>query len=151
MNEAIAKNRKALRDYEIVDRFEAGIELRGTEVKSIRQGKINLRDAFARVDRDQVFLHGCDIQPYEHASYEQHDSKRTRRLLLTRKEINRLIGLVEQKGLSLVALNAYWKGRRVKIELGVGRGKSKGDRREDLKKRVANREAEREVARHNRR
>ncbi len=147
----IAKNRKALRDYEIIDRFEAGIELRGTEVKSIRQGKINLRDAFARIDRGQVFLYGCDIQPYEHASFEQHESKRSRRLLLKRKEINRLIGLVDQKGLSLVALSAYWKGRRVKIELGVGRGKGKGDRREDLKKEVANREAQRAMANHNRR
>ena len=151
MNEEIAKNRKALRDYEIVDRFEAGIELRGTEVKSIRQGKINLRDAFARIDRNQVFLHGCDIQPYEHASFEQHESKRTRRMLLTRKEINWLTRLIDQKGLSLVALRAYWKGRRVKIELGVGRGKTKGDRREDLKKQVATREAQREMSAHNRR
>ena len=146
----IATNRKARRDYEIVDHLEAGIELKGTEVKSVRQGKINLRDAFARVDRNQVFLYGCDIQPYEHASFSQHDAKRPRRLLLTRKEINRLKGLVEQRGLSLVALSAYWKGRRVKISLGVGRGKTKGDKREDIKNRVENREAQRAMAHYNR-
>ena len=146
----IAKNRKARKDYEIIDRFEAGIELKGTEVKSVRQGKINLRDAYARVEKRQVFLYGCDIQPYEHASFAQHDAKRPRRLLLTRKEINKLTALTDQKGLSLVALSAYWKNRKVKVEIGVGRGKTKGDKRDDLKKRVEDREAQRAMAHHNR-
>ena len=143
----IATNRRALHDYQIQERFEAGIELRGTEVKSIRSGKINLRDAFARIEKDELFLFGCDIQPYESASHEQHESKRPRKLLLHKREINKLLGLTAQKGLTIVALRAYWKNRRVKIEIGVGRGKSKTDKRETLKKKALDREAQREIAR----
>jgi SsrA-binding protein len=146
----IANNRKARREYHILDTFETGIELKGTEVKSIRLGKINIRDAFARVEKGQVFLHGCDIQPYEQASHTQHEAKRPRRLLLHRKEITELHALTEVKGHTLVALRAYWKNRRVKIEIGVARGKQHHDKREDLKKRVQDREVAREVARFNR-
>ncbi len=148
-DDEIATNRKAPRDYHILERFEAGVELRGTEVKSIRQGKVNLSDAFARVERGQVWLYNCDIQAYDKASWEQHEPRRCRRLLLHKREINKLIGFTHLKGLSLPVLKAYWKNRRVKIELGVGRGKDKSDQRQDLKDRVENREAQREVARFN--
>lgn len=147
----IATNRKAPRDFHIVERYEAGIQLKGTEVKSIRDGKININDAFARIERGQCFLYGCDIQPYEKASHEQHESKATRRLLLHKNEIMKLWGATQQKGLTLVALRCYWKSKRVKIEIGVGKGKTKGDQREDIKKKVENREAQREVARFNER
>jgi SsrA-binding protein len=145
----IATNRKAPRDYHFLDKFEAGIELKGTEVKSIRLGHINLGDAFARVDSGQVFLFNCDIQPYEKASHEQHEARAPRRLLLHKSEIFKLTAATQQKGLSIVATRAYWKNRRVKIELAVGKGKTKGDQRQDLKTKVENREAQREMARFN--
>jgi SsrA-binding protein len=149
MSAEIATNRKAPRDYHILERYEAGIELRGTEVKSIRQGKINLSDAFARVDRNQVWLYNFDIQPYDKASHTQHEPRRTRRLLLHKREIHKLTALTQQKGLSLPALRAYWKGPLVKIEIGVGKGKTKGDQREDLKGKVMDREAARAAANFN--
>lgn len=141
----IATNRKAPRDYHILERYEAGLELRGTEVKSIRQGRINISDAFARVERGQVWLYGCDIQPYDKASFEQHEPRRTRRLLLNKNEILKLFGHSQQKGLSLPVLRMYWKGRRVKLELGVGRGKDQSDKRQDIKARAENLEARRVV------
>jgi SsrA-binding protein len=147
----IATNRKALHNYQIVDRFEAGLELKGTEVKSIRSGLANINNAFARVENGQVFLYGADIQPYERASHEQHDPKRSRRLLMHKKEIERLFGQTSIKGLALVALRLYWKGHRVKLELGVGKGKDTVDRREDIKRRTADRETAREMAKFNRR
>lgn len=147
----ICNNRKARRDYHISDKYEAGIELRGTEVKSIREGKINISDAFARVERGQVFLYGCDIQPWQTAStWFQHESKRPRRLLLHKKEILKLDQQTSIKGATLPCLRVYWKGRRVKVEIGVGKGKSHSDQRHDLKKRVEMREAQREVAKFNR-
>jgi SsrA-binding protein len=149
MNPEVAKNRKALRDYEIVERFEAGIELKGTEVKSVRAGKINIGDAFARVEGRQVFLYGCDIQPYAQASHTQHEAKRTRRLLLHRREIDKLAGLTAERGLALVALRVYWKNNRLKLELGAGKGKGHIDKREDLKKKTMDREMAREMARFN--
>jgi SsrA-binding protein len=139
----IATNRKARRDYQIDATYEAGVVLVGTEVKSIRAGKMTINDAFARVEKDQVWLFNCHIQPYEKASHTQHDATRQRRLLLHRGEINKLIGLTQQKGLSLPVLRAYWQGQRVKFEIGVGRGKDQGDKREDVKKREENREAQR--------
>ena len=151
MSSEIATNRKAPRDFHIVEKYEAGIELKGTEVKSIRQGKINISDAFARIERGQCFLWNCDIQPYEKASHEQHEARATRRLLLHKNEIMKLWAASQQKGLALPALRAYWKDRRVKIEIGVGKGKTKGDQRQDMKKKVENREAQREVARFNER
>lgn len=147
----IATNRKALRDYHIVDRFEAGIQLLGTEVKSIRQGKLNIADAFARVEKGQVWLYNCDIQVYDKTSHVPHEPRRTRRLLLHRREIDKLFSYAQQKGLALPALRLYWKGPHVKLEIGVGRGKTKGDQRQDLKARVETREAAREVARFNER
>lgn len=147
----ITTNRKATHDYHIIEKIEAGVELKGTEVKSVRAGHMNLRDAFARIERGQCLLYGCDIQPYERASWEQHEPRRVRRLLLHKKEIMRLFGVCQVKGHSLVALRAYWKGPRVKIELGVGKGKVSNDKREDIKKREAKREVERELVKFNRR
>ncbi len=152
MTEEIATNRKALRDFQILERYEAGVELRGTEVKSIRQGRLNISDAFARVERGQVWLYNLDIQPYDKANgFTQHEPRRTRRLLLHKKEILKLFGETQQKGLALPVLRAYWKDARVKIELGVGRGRNKGDQREAMKEKEAKREAQRVVARFNER
>ena len=116
MGSEISVNRKALRDYHILERFEAGMELKGTEVKSIRAGLANLNNAFARAERGEIYVYDLDIQPYARASHEQHEPKRARRLLLHRREIDRLIGLTQIKGHTLVALRLYWKDARVKIE-----------------------------------
>lgn len=151
MSADIANNRKARRDYHISETYEAGLELRGTEVKSIRAGKMNISDAFARVDGGQLFLYGCDIQPWETAAtFFQHESKRPRRLLLHKSEILKLEQATAVKGSTLPCLRMYWKNRRVKVEIGVGKGKGHADQRQDLKKKVELREAQREVARFNR-
>lgn len=147
----IATNRQARRDYHIGDTWEAGIALKGTEVKSIRAGKVNMRDSFVRIDKGEAWLYGCDIQPWESASHEQHESKRVRKLLLHGKEIEKLRAASEIKGNALVALRAYWKNGRVKIEVGSGKGKTHRDQREDVKKRTQQREIDREVSRFNRR
>jgi SsrA-binding protein len=152
MTDEIATNRKALRDYQILERYEAGVELRGTEVKSIRQGRLNISDAFARVERGQVWLYNLDVQAYDKANgFTQHEPRRTRRLLLHKKEILKLYGETQVKGLALPVLRAYWKDSRVKIEIGVGRGKNKGDLREADKEKADKREAQRVVARFNER
>ena len=150
MSQEISKNRKAFHDFNIVDKFEAGIELKGTEVKSIREGHVHLRDAFAVVQNGQMFLVGCDIKPYSSASHEQHEPRRPRRLLLHRREIDKIEIKLEEKGFSMPALRLYWKEKRVKVELGLGRGKAQYDKRHTLKKKVQDREAKREVARFNR-
>jgi SsrA-binding protein len=146
----ITVNRKALRDYHILETIEAGIELKGTEVKSIRQGHLNLQDAFASIKDGQLFLHQCDILPYDKASHEQHEGRRTRRLLVHKREINKLYGHVMVKGVSLVALRAYWKNHRVKIQLALAKGKASHDKRQDLKKREDQRDIDRAMA-HSRR
>ncbi len=143
----IVNNRKARRDYTILETYEAGIELRGTEVKSIREGKVHIGEAFARVDKGEAWLYQCDIRPFEQASHEFHVPLRNRRLLLHKKEIRRLAILTDQQGATLVPLRMYWKDRRVKVEIGVGKGKDQRDRREDLKRKAHNREVERELAR----
>jgi SsrA-binding protein len=144
-------NRKALRDYHILDRYEAGIELKGSEVKSIRAGKANISDAFARIEKSEAFLYNADIQPYEKSSHEIVAAKRVRKLLLHRQEIDKLYGETQVKGRALVVLKLYWKKGRLKAELGVGQGKVAHDKRADLKKRAVDRETAREVARFNRR
>ena len=149
MASEIITNRKALHEYHILERVEAGIELKGTEVKSIRAGLANLTNAFARVEKGQVYLFDADIQPYARASHEQHESKRSRRLLLHKKEIERLFALCSVKGHTLVAISMYWKNDRVKVEIGVGKGKEAQDKRETLKKRTADRETDREISRFN--
>lgn len=152
MSSEISTNKKARRDYEILEKHECGIELKGTEVKSIRAGKVNLSDSFARVEKGQLLLYGCDIQPWETAAeFFQHKPKRPRRLLMHKREIFKLEQLVAQKGCTLPALRLYWKNGKVKIELGVGKGKTHSDQRYDLKARAEMREAQREVARFNKR
>lgn len=151
MSADISVNRKALRDYHILDRIEAGIELRGSEVKAIRAGLANVNNAFARVDDNQVWIHDVDIQPYAMASHEQHEPKRTRRLLLHRQEIDRLLGKTRIEGFTLVALRMYWKGAHVKVEIGLGKGKHAGDKRQDLKEKAEKREADRVTAGFNKR
>lgn len=151
MSKDIASNRKARRDFHIAETFEAGLELKGTEVKSVRAGKANISDAFARVERGQVFLYGCHIQPWETAgNWFQHETTRPRRLLLHKAEITKLEHAMAVKGSTLPCLRMYWKNSRVKVEIGVGKGKTHRDQRHDLKKRVELREAQREVARFNR-
>lgn len=149
MGAEISTNRKALREYHILERFEAGLELKGTEVKSIRAGLVNVNNAFARIENGQAFVYDVDIQPYARASHEQHQPKRSRRLLLHRSEIDRLFGLTQIKGNTLVALRMYWKDARVKLEIGVAKGKESHDKRQDLKERATKRETDREVARFN--
>jgi len=143
-------NRKALRDYRILDRYEAGIELKGSEVKSIRAGKANISDAFARIENGEAFLYNADIQPYERASHEIPPAKRIRKLLLHRQEIDKLYGESQVKGRALVVLKLYWKNGKLKAELGGGQGEVAGVKRADLEGRTAGRETAREVARFNR-
>lgn len=148
----IASNKKAGRDYEILEKHECGIELRGTEVKSIRAGKVNVADAFARVEKGQLFLYGCDIQPWETAGkWFQHETRRPRRLLAHKREILKMEIRMAQRGFALPLLRLYWKNGKVKVELGVGRGKTHRDQRYDLKARAEMREAQREVIRFNKR
>jgi SsrA-binding protein len=151
MGADISVNRKALRDYHVLERIEAGLELKGTEVKSIRAGLANVSNAFARIEKGQAFVYDLDIQAYVRASHVQHEPKRARRLLLHRKEIDRLFGLTQIQGHTLIALRMYWKDARVKLELGVGKGKEAHDKRQDLKAHASKREMEREVARFNKR
>jgi SsrA-binding protein len=143
-------NRKALRDFHILERYEAGIELKGSEVKSIRAGKANISDAFARIEKGQAFLYNADIQPYERASHEVPAAKRIRKLLLHRHEIDKLYGLTNIEGRALVILSLHWKNGKLKAEIGVAQGKVAHDKRADLKKRATDRETAREVARFNR-
>ena len=146
----IASNKKAGRDYEILSRQECGIELRGTEVKSIREGRVNISDAFARVEKGQLFLYGCDVQPWETAGkWFQHEAKRPRRLLMHKREILKLEIQMAPKGYALPLLRLYWKNGKVKAEIGVGRGKTHRDQRYDLKERAEMREVQREVSRFN--
>lgn len=151
MSAEICSNRKAFHDYTIERRVEAGIELRGTEVKSIRAGHVNLRGAYARVEKNEIFVFDVDIQPYERASHEQHEPKRKRKLLLHRREIDQLFGEANISGRTLVPLRLYWKSGRVKVELGVGKGKHAADKRTDVRKRDESREAARTAANFNRR
>ncbi|MBF0357546.1 MAG: SsrA-binding protein SmpB [Magnetococcales bacterium] len=136
----IADNRKARFNYEIIDKFEAGIMLLGTEVKSLRAGKLTLGDSYAQVRNAELFLHSANIPMYSHGNSNNHDPLRVRKLLAHRKEIQRLIGLTKEKGLSLIPLKAYWKSGKVKIELGIGRGKKLHDKRKTMQQRDWNRD-----------
>ncbi len=143
---ALATNRKARHDYHVLDTLEAGIELRGTEVKSCREGQISLQEGYAAVENGQVWLHGVTIQPYACGNVHNHDPKRPRRLLLHRAEIARLFGQTQLKGHTLIPLAARLRRGRVKIELGLCRGKQLEDKRETLKRREADLEARRVLA-----
>lgn len=137
MNKLIAKNPIAKHNYFIENTIEAGIVLSGTEIKSIRNGKINLKDSYANIKNGEVFAYGIHISPYEHGNIYNKDPLRDRKLLLTRHEINKLIGLVKQKGYSLVPVSIYFKGSLVKVELGICKGKKLYDKREELAKKDA--------------
>ncbi|MDZ7262653.1 MAG: SsrA-binding protein SmpB [candidate division KSB1 bacterium] len=139
----ITTNRKARHDYEILETMEAGIVLQGTEVKSLRAGKANLKDSYAGIKNGEVFLYGAHISPYDHGNIFNHEPTRTRKLLLNKKEIRRLIGKVEERGMTLVPLKMYFKRGRAKVELGLARGKRLYDRRRDIAKRDAEREMKR--------
>jgi len=136
----LADNRKALYDYEILESFEAGMALLGTEVKSIRQGRVNLRDSYARVEGGEVWAFNVHISSYTHRGYVDHEPLRKRKLLLHRAEIRRLIGRTVEKGLTLVPLRMYFKNGRVKVALGLARGKKARDKRETIKRRETERE-----------
>lgn len=136
----IAKNPTAYHNYNIENKLEAGIVLYGTEIKSIRNGKANLKDSYANIKNGEVFVYGMHISPYEHGNIFNKDPLRSRKLLLNKKEINKLIGLINQKGYSLIPLNIYFKGNLVKLELGIGKGKKLYDKRQDLAKKDAQRQ-----------
>jgi SsrA-binding protein len=142
----VARNPKATHDYHVLETWEAGIVLTGTEVKSLRNGKASIKEAYARLRNGEVFLEGMNVTPYEQGNRYNHDPVRSRKLLLHRKEIERLIGAVEQRGLTLVPLELYFKHGRAKVVLALGKGKKQHDRREDLKRRMDEREAARAVA-----
>ena len=136
----IAENRKAFHDYHILEDYEAGIVLLGTEVKSIREGRVNLRDSFARVENGEVFLYNVNISPYSHRGYADHEPLRQRKLLLRRDEIRKLIGRTIEKGMTLVPLRMYFKNGRVKVAVGLAKGKKDYDKRETIKRRETDRE-----------
>ena len=139
----VAKNSKAFHDYFIEDKYEAGIELAGTEVKSIRQGNVNLKDSFCIIKDGEISVLGMHISPYEKGNIFNKDPRRTRRLLMHKREIMRLFGKIKQDGYSLVPLSIYFKGPRVKLEIGLARGKKLYDKRDSAAKRDAKREIDR--------
>ena len=141
----LATNRKAYHDYFVEEAYEAGIALTGTEIKSVRAGAVNLRDAYATVREGELLLHNVHISPYEQGNRFNVDPYRTRKLLMHRKEINRLMGRVKEKGLTLVPLKMYLKKNRAKIEIALVKGKREYDKRESISKRDANREMERAI------
>lgn len=141
--DTIVTNSKAGRDYHILETFEAGIVLHGTEVKALRAGKAQIRDAFARVENGEVWLYNAHIDEYSHGNLNNHQPKAPRKLLLHKSEIRKLFGLAAVKGNALFPLSLYWKNGRVKVALAVGKGKAQYDKRQDLKEREADREVKR--------
>ena len=143
-NKLIAKNPTAYHNYEILEKIEAGIVLYGTEIKSVRAGKVNLKDSYASIEKNgEVYVYSMHISPYDHGNIYNKDPLRPKKLLLNKREINKLIGMTTQKGYTLVPIQMYFKGNFVKVELGVGRGKKLYDKREDLKKKEAERKIDR--------
>jgi SsrA-binding protein len=136
----IAENRKARHDYHILETWEAGVVLLGTEVKAIREGRVNLRDSYARADRGEVWLLNVHISPYSHTGYAHHEEKRQRKLLLHQHEIRKIIGRVAEKGLTIVPLEMYFKKGRVKVLVGLAKGKQAHDKRETIRRREVDRE-----------
>ena len=141
----VTENRKARHDYDILETFEAGLVLTGSEVKSLRAGRVNLKDSFARVDRGEAFLVNAHVSPYAAASRFGHEPERARKLLLHRAEIDKLTGRIQERGLTLVPLKIYFKNGRAKVLLGVGRGRRVYDKREAIKRREMERETDRAV------
>ena len=142
--ELIANNKKAYHDYFILDTYEAGIALAGTEVKSLRMGKCSIKEAFVRIENGEVFVYGMHISPYEKGNIFNKDPLRVKKLLMHRYEINKLMGKIKEKGFTLVPLKVYFKGSLVKVEIGLARGKKLYDKREDIAKKDQRREAEKE-------
>ena len=140
----IANNKKAFHDYFIEDTYEAGIELAGTEVKSMRMGKCSIKESFIQIDRGEVFVYGMHISPYEKGNIFNKDPLRTRKLLLHQYEIRKIAGKIAEKGYTLVPLKVYFKGSLVKVEIGIAKGKKLYDKRQDIAKKDQKREAERE-------
>jgi SsrA-binding protein len=136
----IAENRKAFHDYHILDTYEAGVVLQGTEVKAIREGNVNLRDSFGRVEGGEVWIYNVHISPYSHRGYSDHEPMRRRKLLLHRQEIKKLIGKTVERGMTLVPTRMYFKDGRVKLAIGLAKGKKDHDKRETIKRREADRE-----------
>ncbi|HHS14360.1 MAG TPA: SsrA-binding protein SmpB [bacterium] len=140
----VTQNRKARHDYHLLEKWEAGLVLRGTEVKSLRAGMANLKDSYARISGGEIFLYGFHISPYDKGSRYNHDPLRTRKLLLHKKEIRKLQGRVEERGLTLVPVRVYFKGGKAKVEIALARGKKQYDKRADIAKRDAHRDMERD-------
>lgn len=140
----IANNKKAYHDYFIEDTYEAGIELAGTEVKSMRMGKCSIKESFIRIENGEVFIYGMHISPYEKGNIFNKDPLRVRKLLMHKSEINKLIGKTKEKGMAIVPLKVYFKGSLVKVEIGLAKGKKLYDKRQDIAKKDQKREAERD-------
>jgi SsrA-binding protein len=136
----IAENRKAFHDFHLLESFEAGLVLLGTEVKAIREGRVTLRDSFARVEDGEVFLYNVQISPYSHRGYADHEPLRRRKLLLHREEIRKLVGKTVERGMTLVPTRLYFKNGRVKVSVSLAKGKKEYDKRETIKRREADRE-----------
>ncbi|HDZ61744.1 MAG TPA: SsrA-binding protein SmpB [Nitrospirae bacterium] len=145
MDKPIASNKKAYHDYFIEDTYEAGISLLGTEVKSLREGRVNLKESYAIIKGSEIFLFNCHISPYSHGNTQNHDPLRTRKLLLHRKEIDKIWVKLSQKGNTLIPLKIYFKRGKAKVEIGLAKGKRKYEKREVLKEKEANREIERHL------
>ncbi len=145
--QVVARNRKARHEFAILDTWEAGLVLTGTEVKSIRAGKVSLKGAYGTLRRGEVWLEGMNISPYERGGYANHEPERPRKLLMHRQEIRRLIGALERKGLTLVPLDVHFSNGVAKVTVALARGKNLRDRREDVKRRTAEREAQRAIGR----
>lgn len=140
----IANNKKAYHDYFILDTYEAGISLAGTEVKSLRMGKCSIKESFIRIDKGEVFIYGMHISPYEKGNIFNKDPLRERKLLLHKAEINKLFGKIKEKGVAIVPLKVYFKGSLVKVEIGLAKGKKLYDKRQDIAKKDQQREASRD-------
>ena len=141
----ISTNRRAFHDYTILETFEAGLVLRGTEVKSLRESQVNFKDCYATIDNNEAWLVGCHITPYHHGTDANHDPERRRKLLLHRREIGRLLGKVAERGLTLIPLRLYFKDGRAKLELGLARGKKLYDKREAIRERDERRNTAQEI------
>lgn len=142
-NSTVARNKKAFHDYFVVESFEAGIELYGTEIKSIRRGNVNLKDSWCSIDAGEFFANGIHISPYEQGNIFNRDPYRKRKLLMHKREIMRLFGIIKQQGLTLIPLSLYFKGSRIKVQVGLCKGKKNFDKRADLAAKAVNRDTER--------
>jgi SsrA-binding protein len=145
LEKLIASNRKAHHNFEILETYEAGLVLRGTEVKALRDGRADLKESYARIEREEAWLLGCHISPYAQGNRANHDPLRSRKLLLHRGEISRLLGKIMERGLTLVPLRLYFKEGRVKVELGLARGRKTLDKRQVIREREERREMDREI------